>query len=308
MNEIKDNVKKIKGGLHTKGLFDEKLERDKPLVTIVTACLNSQRYIEGCIESVASQIYENIEYIIIDGGSTDKTLESIRKYDNKIAYWVSEPDAGFYDAINKGSRLARGDYILYLNSDDYLYSKDSIKDIIHFGCEGDYPLLIVGKVRVALDNEALDWYWPPNKTAVYKYNPPHQGVLIHKDIYKKLYYNTIFKISGDTELWSRLRRERLFQIKFVDCMITVVRLGGLSNWITMEYRRSTEREIINFLYSKTNIFSFIVRLSALSVLATFKKILVIILGRKNYYKYILYRVYLFRKGQLLRKEAKGVLH
>jgi len=104
---------------------------DNPLISIITPCRNSATYIEQTILSVINQSYHNVEYIIVDGGSTDGTLEIIRKYENLIAYWVSEPDDGMYQAINKGLQHANGKYIAYLNSDD-LYFTDTIKMIIDF--------------------------------------------------------------------------------------------------------------------------------------------------------------------------------
>ena len=87
-------------------------------VSIITAALNGVETIENCIKSVISQTYENLEYIIIDGGSTDGTLDSIRAYDNKISLWISEADEGIYHALNKGLRLASGDVIGFLDADD----------------------------------------------------------------------------------------------------------------------------------------------------------------------------------------------
>jgi len=109
-------------------------------VTIITVCLNSERYISKCIESVVEQNYPFIEYIIIDGGSKDGTLDLIDKYHWKLSKVVSEPDNGIYNAMNKGLRLATGDIIFFLNSDDYLVD----------------PMVISDVVSVFLDNPELD--------------------------------------------------------------------------------------------------------------------------------------------------------
>ena len=87
-------------------------------ITIITASYNSVETIEDCIKSVLNQIYSNIEHIVIDGGSTDGTLDVIKKYKDKITKWISEPDKGIYDAMNKGIKLATGDIIGIFNSDD----------------------------------------------------------------------------------------------------------------------------------------------------------------------------------------------
>ena len=99
-------------------------------VSIITVALNNKAYIEDCINSVISQSYRDIEYIVIDGGSTDGTAEIIRKYEKYISRWVSEQDSGIYDAMNKGINLASGDIIGILNSDDFYYNSDIISSVV----------------------------------------------------------------------------------------------------------------------------------------------------------------------------------
>ena len=95
-------------------------DKEKPLISIITVVKNNQRYLEETIQSVLSQTYKNYEYIIIDGGSKDETLKIIKKYDDKIDFWISEKDNGIYDAFNKGLSFAKGDLIGFVNSDDIL--------------------------------------------------------------------------------------------------------------------------------------------------------------------------------------------
>ena len=102
---------------------------DKPLISIITPVLNDARFMEQTIKSVINQDYKNIEYIIIDGGSTDGTLDIIKKYADKIDLWVSEPDKGIYDAQNKGVFKAKGKYFAVLNSGDYYAGKDVVSKV-----------------------------------------------------------------------------------------------------------------------------------------------------------------------------------
>ncbi|AJI46845.1 glycosyltransferase [Francisella philomiragia] len=95
--------------------------------TVITVCYNSERTMQRTLQSIKDQTYKNIEYIIIDGGSTDKTLEIISNYSDIVNILVSEPDNGIYDAMNKGIKLATGDYIGFLNSDDY-YTNDIFEE------------------------------------------------------------------------------------------------------------------------------------------------------------------------------------
>ena len=115
----------IEGGLRTRNIF-KKTEINKPLITVITVVLNNEKYLEECILSLHNQKYENYEHIIIDGGSSDDTINIIKKYENKIDYWCSGNDKGIYDAFNKGMQLAKGDYIGFLNSDDY-YSHNALE-------------------------------------------------------------------------------------------------------------------------------------------------------------------------------------
>jgi glycosyltransferase involved in cell wall biosynthesis len=99
-------------------------------ITIITVCKNSGRFLEETINSVIRQTYQNIQYIVIDGNSTDDTVSIIKRYSANIDTWLSEADEGMYYAINKGLKIATGDYILILNSDDVLVADDTIKNIV----------------------------------------------------------------------------------------------------------------------------------------------------------------------------------
>ena len=117
--------KKITGGKRRRGIFKNN-KKNKPLISVITVVLNNQKYLSKSINSVLKQSYKNFELIIIDGGSTDGTLEILRKNNNRIDYWISEKDKGLYDAMNKGIRLSRGSIISILNSDDTYY-KNALK-------------------------------------------------------------------------------------------------------------------------------------------------------------------------------------
>ena len=103
--------------------------KNNPLISVVTVSYNAVLTIEQTILSVINQTYPHIEYIIIDGGSTDGTVDIIKKYANRIAYWVSEPDKGIYDAMNKGIRTAKGEWINFMNAGDLFYSKDTLEKV-----------------------------------------------------------------------------------------------------------------------------------------------------------------------------------
>ena len=99
----------------------------QPKLTIITVTYNAERFLEPTIKSIAAQTYPNIEYVIVDGGSKDGTVDIIKKYPQVVTNYISEPDNGLYDAMNKGIKKATGDYLLFLNSDGYLYEQETLK-------------------------------------------------------------------------------------------------------------------------------------------------------------------------------------
>jgi len=120
---------KREGGLRTKGFSKQDVSK-KPLVTVITVVSNGAQRLEDTIRSVLNQSYDNVEYIVIDGGSTDGTLELIGKFGDAIDYWVSEPDSGVYDAMNKGLDAASGEWVNFMNAGDAFCSKQSIANTV----------------------------------------------------------------------------------------------------------------------------------------------------------------------------------
>lgn len=119
---------KQEGGARLRGV-NKRSEPRKPLITVITVVFNGVVTLENAIQSVIGQIYDNVEYIIIDGASTDGTLDVIKKYDDAIDYWLSEPDCGIYDAFNKAIRRATGDYYVVVGCDDELF-ENAIKEAV----------------------------------------------------------------------------------------------------------------------------------------------------------------------------------
>ncbi|SVC94866.1 uncharacterized protein METZ01_LOCUS347720, partial [marine metagenome] len=116
------------GGLRSKGFF-KKNDKKTLLVTVVTVVFNDAKHIEETINSVINQTYDNVEYLVIDGGSSDGTVDVLSKYDDQIDYWVSESDKGIYDAMNKGIELATGVWLNFMNSGDKYFSSDVLMQI-----------------------------------------------------------------------------------------------------------------------------------------------------------------------------------
>lgn len=200
-----------------------------PKISIITVCKNSERTIEQTIQSVISQDYDNIEYIIIDGCSTDRTLDIIRRYENRITLWISEPDSGVYDAMNKGIAHATGDIIAFLNSDDW-YTTGAVSyvanDISQSGallsCYG-VNLCCDGKIQ-AWKNELSDN--PDNLRLTMCYC--HQAVFAARMLFERYgVFNVNYRISADYDWMLRVYNHGV-KINYKNHVIANYRLGGIS--------------------------------------------------------------------------------
>jgi glycosyltransferase involved in cell wall biosynthesis len=224
---------------------------DLPVISIITVCYNSAKTIEDTIKSIANQSYPNIEYIIIDGGSTDGTIDVIRSYEKHIAKWVSEPDDGIYDAMNKGIKIATGELIGIVNSDDYLEC-DAIENVVGAFLENLNGDVFHGKVRIIDEISGIkyivgfsgDIYKQNN----FKMNIPHPGVFIKKSCYlDQGLFNTKYKLSSDHELILRLIHNNR-EFVFVNKVISNMRAGGVSSVRYIDVYK--EKRIINLKYGQ----------------------------------------------------------
>ena len=154
--------------------------------SIVTINYNNAEGLRRTIQSVVSQTYADYEYLIIDGGSTDGSVDIIKEYENKISYWVSEKDGGIYNAMNKGVKASNGEYLIFMNSGDVFYRDKVLEDIQSTNKTDD---IIVGKVFTDKGEEFL--YQPNQPTMYFFYSStiPHQGAFIKKWLLHKYPYD-----------------------------------------------------------------------------------------------------------------------
>ncbi len=206
--------------------------------SIITAVYNNRRHIGDCIDSVLSQTYPDIEHIIIDGGSTDGTLDiisSLTHEASRLIRVVSEPDNGIYDALNKGIKLATGDVIGFLHADD-IYAESSVigKVAAAMGrsraesCYGD--LLYVDRE----DTGRVIRYWRsrPFENGLFKkgWMPPHPTFFVRKEIYDRHgFFNTDFRIASDYELMLRFLEKEKISTWYIPDVLIKMRIGGASN-------------------------------------------------------------------------------
>ncbi len=168
-----------------------------PKVSIVTVTYNCVDTIEKTLLNVLNQTYSNLEYIVIDGASTDGTREVIERYANRLSYWISEPDKGIYEAMNKGIKAATGEWIFFLNSGDFFFKPQTIQNVFEW-YEDKGEDLIVGGIRSVNHQGVNDaFYNPANADAWHRAFIPHQSAFIRLSVQKANPYLTKYKIASD---------------------------------------------------------------------------------------------------------------
>jgi glycosyltransferase involved in cell wall biosynthesis len=184
------------GGLRTKGHF-KKSFNDKPLISIITVVFNGREHLEQTIQSVLKQSYDNVEYIIIDGGSTDGTTAVIKKYEHAIDYWVSEPDGGIYDAMNKGIDVASGEWLYFLGAGDAFYDLHVLKSI--FGSSKGLGSVVILFGDIIYDEGGL-FKSRYDTSLCYRNTIHHQGAFYQRRLFDEFRYQKDCLVSADYEL------------------------------------------------------------------------------------------------------------
>lgn len=203
-------------------------------VSIITSCYNREGTIRNAIESVVAQDYPDIEYIIVDGASKDKSLDVIKEYKDKVAKIISEPDRGMYEAINKGIRAATGDVIGLLHSDDFFYDNHVISRVVDRMTETGADFLYGNGLFVNYDNTdkvVRNWIGGKYRTWKVKHGwlPLHPTCYIKRDVMmKRGLYNETYKIAADSDLLLRYLMGGDLTVAYLDEYIVRMRMGGLS--------------------------------------------------------------------------------
>jgi glycosyltransferase involved in cell wall biosynthesis len=212
-------------------------------VSIITVVYNGSQTITDAIHSVLSQDYSDIEYIIIDGASTDGTVSLIESYQNRITKFISEPDRGIYDAMNKGIKLATGDIIGILNSDDFYASNTIISTVVQRFKQTKADSVFGDLVFVASDNldKVVRYYssakFHPGQFA-YGWMPAHPTFFVKRSAYERYgLFKTDYKIAADYELLTRFLAKHKLSYSYIPKVMVKMRTGGVSttnlksNWI-----------------------------------------------------------------------------
>lgn len=223
-------------------------------VSIITVCYNSAKTIEQTIQSVIRQNYDNIEYIIIDGGSTDGTIDVIKKYEDKISYWISEPDNGLYDAMNKGIKIATGEIIGIINSDDW-YNEGAVEKVVNCFERNNCGIVYADMITVA-DNGVIFRKCAAkiNKDHIYFrmiYN--HATIFVKKHIYEKYgVFDCQYKIVADYDAMLRFYNQQVV-FAYLPFDVAFFRLGGVSNTKMWRGRSELKKVALKGLENKPEI-------------------------------------------------------
>ena len=209
-------------------------------ISIITVVYNGAKTIEQAIQSVHQQEYDNIEYIIVDGGSTDGTERIIKKYSDCIDNYICEPDEGIYDAMNKGIKAATGDVVAFLNSDDW-YEKRAIRRVYDYFSNNDIEILI-GRANI-IQNDRFIKVAPNNENEITITMPCcHQAIFTKRTLFYEIgNYNLNYKICADYDWILRAYYQRK-RIMIVDDVLVNYRVGGVSS--RQEYEMLLEFEDI----------------------------------------------------------------
>jgi putative colanic acid biosynthesis glycosyltransferase len=215
---------------------------EKPLITVITISFNEEATILETVASIACQIYPRIEHILIDGGSDDNTVELVRASGYPIDIILSEPDDGIYDAMNKGINLANGEWIIFINAGDRLFSRDSLALLIsNRNTDSD---ILYGGNEVRFDNHKkikdpgfVENLWKGMICS-------HQSVLAKSSVLKYLRFNISYSIAGDFDfLYRAFMMGKVFTR--TECIVSSVSSGGVSDVLRVESIRERMRVVAN---------------------------------------------------------------
>ena len=219
-------------------------------ISIITISYNSSRTIERAINSVLYQKNVDLEYILIDGKSTDNTVDIIKKYDEKVnnIKWISEPDKGIYDAMNKGIQMATGDIIGILNSDDFYASDDILETVCNVFLNNDIQCCYGNILYVkSVDKNIRPYrYWVSGRPRSFKFGwmPPHPAFFVKKEIYNKY---GLFRLdcgtAADYEFMLRLYEKYKIKSMWINKIFTYMEAGGASSANLISYKKSHKYDI-----------------------------------------------------------------
>ena len=213
--------------------------------SIITVNYNNKEGLRKTIESVIHQTFSDFEFIVIDGGSTDGSVEVLKEYDAQIDYWVSEPDGGIYQGMNKGIKKAIGDYLNFMNSGDCFYATDILEKVSHYNSKADF---IVGK-DYHYNTETRQGHasiQPPRTTMIHFFvaTLDHQSTFVKRELFKDSLYDESHRLVSDWIFYTEKIVKEQKQVQFIPDIICRREEGGLSE----QQREKNRKEINEYLH------------------------------------------------------------
>lgn len=227
-------------------------------ITIITINRNNSKGLDKTIRSVIEQSYTNYEYIIIDGASTDESIEVIKKYAENINYWVSEPDKGIYDAMNKAIDRASGEWICFMNSGDSFYNQNALNDIFEKESDNISGFDVIYGNTVMITRPVI-FLSIPVQLDLMPIDKPfcHQSVFVRLNVQKAYKFNLDYKICADYDFFLSLYKNG-FKFKYIDCIVacfdTIDSFSANDSWLVVE-----EHCRIKGIHSKVKVYSLIIK-------------------------------------------------
>ncbi|OAG27024.1 glycosyltransferase family 2 protein [Thermodesulfatator autotrophicus] len=247
-----------------------------PLITVITVVLNGEKYLEETIQSVINQTYPNVEYIIIDGGSTDGTIDILKKYEDRIDYWVSEKDKGIYDAMNKGIKLTLGRWVNFMNAGDYILDLGGLELCVNkvIACSEYINSFLFGVLTQHGKKIYPHKFFFTNLGQHFMYKLPvyHQGIFYNVNFIKKRQYSLKYTFISDYVNFCELIKEGVSKIKYFRYLYCFYNCEGFSS---LNFDQ-VNKEFLKFFISRRKISLAMLRFGAYM----FKKLQFLLLKNK----------------------------
>lgn len=214
-------------------------------LSIITINFNNRDGLKKTIESIVSQSFDDFEWIVIDGGSTDGSRELIERYAARMAYWVSEPDSGVYNAMNKGIKVAKGEYVNFMNSGDCFASSTILEEVFETNQTADviYGYMMRGSLDGEVNNLSM---MKPNLSWIDFYGDglPHQSTFIRRSLFDKYgLYDESLKAVSDWKFFVNAFVYHKATSEFIPLKISIYEEGGISDIMGMEERRRVQKDL-----------------------------------------------------------------
>lgn len=208
-------------------------------VSVVTVCYNAVATIENTMLSVLNQTYPDLEYILIDGGSTDGTVDIIKKYADRLAYWVSEPDNGIYDAMNKGVAVASGIWVNFMNAGDFFYCCETVSTLFVESIDKSVACVFGNTIFRYSEKDVLIEY---KSSPMHSVMPScHQSIFCRRQVLLDMPFNLKYKIAADYDFFNKIKKAG-WQYKFINCIVAVYDAAeGISSRSILRTRKEIYR-------------------------------------------------------------------